>query len=299
MRSSSNSSKQAGKIDHIKEKKSKRNNSSGPKTLFVVGIGPGHQDYLSKRAFHILKTVDTIAGYTVYIDLIRDVISKHQNIVSTGMKKEKERVLTAIKTVLNGNSCALVSSGDPGIYAMAGLVYEICKENDIKLIPLGIKKQDELLEQSLCIEIIPGIPALCAGASVLGAPLMHDFAAISLSDLLTPWKTIEARIEAAAKADFVIVIYNPKSKKRISQIIKTQQIIMKYREGDTPVGIVKGAMRENQQVCIVPLKNLHEANIDMQTTVFIGSTNTSIYCDFMVTPRGYTDKYCLEINGSH
>ena len=243
-----------------------------------------------------MKTVDTIAGYSVYIDLIRPILSAHQQIISSGMQKETERVQKAIQTVLRGRSCALVSSGDPGIYAMAGLVFEICMTNNIQMLSVNADLQNiNTSSQTIRFEVIAGIPALCSGASLLGAPLMHDFAAISLSDLLTPWPMIEARIEAAAKTDFVIVIYNPKSKKRSTHIIKAQQIIMNHRAEDTPVGIVRGAMRENQEVCIVPLKDLHNSRIDMQTTVFIGNSQTQMYCDFMVTPRGYKDKYSLRM----
>ena len=141
------------------------------------------------------------------------------------------------------------------------------------------------------VEVIPGIPALCAGASLLGAPLTHDFAAISLSDLLTPWEVIEKRIEAAARADFVIVLYNPKSKKRTWQLEKAQQILLAHRDSNTPVGIVVSAMRSEQDVRIVPLAQLHKAHVDMQTTVFMGSSQSSRYLDFMITPRGYARKY--------
>ncbi len=222
------------------------------------------------------------------------MITEKQSIISLGMRKEKERANIAIETVLKGKSCAVISSGDPGIYAMAGLIFEMCSENKIEILPVGAKQADN--KKAIQVEVIPGIPALCSGASLLGAPLMHDFATISLSDLLTLWNIIEDRIEAAAKADFVIVIYNPKSKKRVEHIIKAQQIIMKYRDGNTPVGIVRSAMRENQQVSITLLKNLHKAKIDMQTTVFIGNSKTKNYCDFMVTPRGYSDKYNLKSN---
>ena len=265
--------------------------------MYVIGLGPGDPDHLSQKAARILKTVDTIAGYFVYIDLIRPILSDHQQIISSGMQKETERVQKAIQTVLNGKSCALVSSGDPGIYAMAGLVFEICMTNNIQVLSANADIQNtDTSTQALRLEVIAGIPALSSGASLLGAPLMHDFATISLSDLLTPWSTIEARIEAAAKADFVIVIYNPKSKKRTSQIIKAQQIIMNHRSDTTPVGIVRGAMRDNQEVCIVPLKDLHNAKIDMQTTVFVGNSNTRIFGGFMVTPRGYKEKYCLSLD---
>jgi precorrin-3B C17-methyltransferase len=141
------------------------------------------------------------------------------------------------------------------------------------------------------VEVVPGIPALCAGAALLGAPLTHDFAVISLSDLLTPWHIIEQRVEAAAKADFVVVLYNPKSKKRTWQLESAQKILLKYRDSRTPVGIVVSAMRENQRVRIAPLAELHQQHVDMQTTVFIGSSASSRYLDFMVTPRGYAKKY--------
>jgi precorrin-3B C17-methyltransferase len=141
------------------------------------------------------------------------------------------------------------------------------------------------------VEVVPGIPALSAGAALLGAPLTHDFAAISLSDLLTPWEVIAQRLEAAARADFVVVLYNPKSKKRNWQLERAQKILLDYRDGQTPVGIVIGAMRDNQQVRIVALADLHREYVDMQTTVFIGSSASTRYLDFMVTPRGYAQKY--------
>lgn len=177
------------------------------KILCIVGIGPGGSDYMCKRAADVLREVEVVAGYTTYIQLIEPLI-QGKKIVQTGMKKEVERVEAAIETALNGESCAIVSSGDPGIYAMAGLAFEICRKRNIPIFPRGAKT-----DGGLQIEVVPGIPALAAGASLLGAPLTHDFAAISLSDLLTPWDLIEKRIEAAALADFVIVIYNPRSKK--------------------------------------------------------------------------------------
>jgi precorrin-3B C17-methyltransferase len=207
------------------------------------------------------------------------------------MTKEVERVRKAIDIALNGKSCAIVSSGDPGIYAMAGLVFEICKKINLIIKSPFSSAEPEKKIKSLHIEVVPGIPALCAGASLLGAPLTHDFATISLSDLLTPWETIERRIEAAAEADFVIILYNPKSKRRTNQIIKAQKIILKYRDKMTPVGIVTGAMRNNQDVQIIPLKELHTADVNMQTTVFIGSSASVKYLDHMFTPRGYHKKY--------
>jgi len=230
--------------------------------------------------------VDTVAGYKTYIDLISPLIEGKQ-IISSGMTQEVQRVEAAIDAACSGASCALISSGDPGIYAMAGLAFEICQSKDITIIPPG----EGADEKALKVEVIPGVPALCAGASLLGAPLAHDFATISLSDLLTPWERIEKRIEAAAAADFVIVLYNPRSKKRTWQLEKAQQILLRHRDKNTPTGIVVGAMRENQDVHIVPLEKLHEAYVDMQTTVFVGSSSSRCYMDFMVTPRGYEKKY--------
>jgi precorrin-3B C17-methyltransferase len=249
--------------------------------------------HMSRRAVGVLQSVDAIAGYTTYIDLIRPLISENQVVISTGMKKEKERVHAAIRTALEGKSCALISSGDPGVYAMAGLVFEICRENGITLLPLSSTKPASTNAEGLQFDVIPGIPALCAGAALLGAPLMHDFAAISLSDLLTPWDKIEGRLKAAAQSDFVIVLYNPKSKRRKTHLERAQQIIMRHRAGQTPVGIVTRAMRDGEQVRIVSLKDLHTAEVDMQTTVFIGNSTTRTYAGFMVTPRGYSGKYDL------
>lgn len=249
-------------------------------------------EHLSGRAYNILKSVDTVAGYTTYIDLIRP-LTAGKDVVSTGMTKEVERVEAAIDIALRGKSCAIVSSGDAGVYAMAGLVFEMCKAKKIKVARQGVRSEGAVL----VVEVIPGIPALCSGASLLGAPLTHDFAVISLSDLLTPWELIEKRIEAAAQADFVIVLYNPKSRKRNWQLESAQKIILKHRDKNTPAGIVTGAMRENQEVLIVPLESLHTAPVGMQTTVFIGSSASVEYLDFMFTPRGYSEKIDQRVRG--
>ncbi len=231
-----------------------------------------------------------MAGYSTYIELIRPMI-EGKTIISTGMTQEVKRVEASIEQALNSRSCAIVSSGDPGIYAMAGLVLETCKLKRIAIAPPGAGLNNLEAEAALEVEVVPGIPALSAGAALLGAPLTHDFAAISLSDLLTPWEIIEQRLEAAAGADFVVVLYNPKSKKRTWQLERAQQILLKYRDGRTPVGVVVSAMRDTQQVRIAALEDLHREYVDMQTTVFIGSSASSRYLDFMVTPRGYAGKY--------
>ena len=234
----------------------------------------------------MLASVDAVAGYTTYIDLIRPMIEGKQ-IVSTAMKKEVDRVSAALDLALAGTSCAVVSSGDPGVYAMAGLVLEMCRERAIAIGGEASGQDKDRLQ----IEVVPGIPALCSGASLLGAPLTHDFAAVSLSDLLTPWDAIEKRLDAAARADFVIVIYNPKSRRRADHLQRAQQIVLKHRKPDTPVGIVTGAMRDNQRVVLTTLDDLDRAEVDMQTTVFIGNSNTFNYDGYMVTPRGYAKKY--------
>jgi precorrin-3B C17-methyltransferase len=271
----------------------KRDGRHRTNQLFVIGIGPGSLDHLTKRAHDVLAVVDVVVGYKTYIDLIKSLV-KEKELIRSGMTKEVKRVETAIELALNGKSCALVSSGDPGIYAMAGLVFETCKLKKIPVVSPAQGRDHQDSKDALELEVVPGIPALCAGASLLGAPLTHDFAAISLSDLLTPWELIEQRLDAAAKADFVIVLYNPKSRKRTWQLEKAQQILLKYRDNHTPVGIVVGAMRPNQDVRIVSLEKLHSAHIDMQTTVFIGSSTSSKYLDFMVTPRGYSKKYDIQ-----
>jgi precorrin-3B C17-methyltransferase len=237
----------------------------------------------------VLKSVEAVAGYTTYIDLIQPLIAGKQ-IVSTAMKKEVDRVSAAIDLALAGTSCAVVSSGDPGVYAMAGLVLEMCRE---RAIAIGGGSDDDPADR-LAIEVVPGIPALCSGASLLGAPLTHDFAAVSLSDLLTPWEKIETRLEAAARADFVIVLYNPKSRRRADHLARAQAIILSHRDPATPVGIVTGAMRDNQRVTLTTLGELHRAEVDMQTTVFIGNAATFSYDGFMITPRGYAKKYDIK-----
>jgi precorrin-3B C17-methyltransferase len=248
---------------------------------------------LSQRAADVLRSADTIVGYTTYIELIRPLI-RGKTVISTGMTQEVKRVDAAIETALAGRSCAIVSSGDPGIYAMAGLVFEMCTAKQIRVgAPAGTMERDAS-QPRLTVEVIPGIPALCAGAALLGAPLTHDFAAISLSDLLTPWERIEARLDAAARADFVIVIYNPKSRRRSENLEKAQRILLEHRDGRTPVGVVSRAMRPGQKVRVTSLAEVHHAEVDMQTTLFVGSSRSQQYLDFMVTPRGYGRKYDLK-----
>ncbi len=232
-----------------------------------------------------LEEADVIAGYRTYLDLIPAFI-RDKEVISTSMKKEIDRCRAAIARALEGNRVALVSSGDAGIYGMAGLVLELCLREGIPLNP-------PLAEEGIGFRVVPGVPALCAAASLLGAPLMHDFASISLSDLLTPWDLIEERIKAAAGADFVICIYNPRSRKREWQLGRACELIMDSRPGTTPAAVVRKAMRTGEGITITTLKDLPAQEVDMQSICVVGNTRTFSKEGFMVTPRGYGDKYSL------
>ena len=293
MRSSRHFRSGYGTFDRTQTQEPKRHHRRCPPGLYIVGIGPGSVEHLSYRAKEILTAAECIVGYTTYVNLVKPLI-EDKEIVATAMKKEIQRVQTAVESAKSGKICALISSGDPGIYAMAGLVLELCKAQSIPITPVGVGSNLTSSQASLLIEIVPGIPALAAGASLLGAPLTHDFAAISLSDLLTPWSMIEKRLAAAAQADFVIVLYNPKSKRRKEQLPLAQKIILQHRSPETPVGIVVGAMRPEQDVTIMALKDLHTAFVNMQTTIFVGNSVSATYGPFMFTPRGYAGKYELK-----
>ena len=206
-------------------------------------------------------------------DLIKD-----KEILSSGMRQEVDRCAGAAEVARDGKTVAVICSGDPGIYAMAGLVFEVVSAKEEKFG--GVE-----------VEVVPGIPALSSCAARLGAPLMHDFASISLSDLLTPWDLIEKRLDAAASADFVIAIYNPRSKGRPENINRAQEIILRHRPGSTPVGIVKAATRENERVTLTDLDHMLECEIDMLSTVIIGNSQTFTWNGRMITPRGYGNKY--------
>mgnify|MGYP000128212216 FL=1 len=243
--------------------------------LYIVGTGPGDLQYLTQRAKDAIMNSDVIVGYDTYIDLIKDII-KGKEVVSTPMTQEIERAEKAVELALSGKTVSIISGGDPGIYGMAGPVFEILKGRKFK---------------NLRIEIIPGVSALNACAARLGAPLMHDFAVISLSDRLTDWELIEERLESAARVDFVTVLYNPRSKGRPEHIKRAIEIFMKYRSPETPVGIVKSAMRGDERVIISTLKDIPFEEIDMQTTVIIGNSSTYVWNGWMSTPRGYERKF--------
>ncbi len=226
-----------------------------------------------------------VVGYRTYLELIVPFLS-HQEVVATGMKGEVKRCQAAIDRARAGARVALVSSGDAGIYGMAGLVLEICAARELQIGP-----PEGAGEVDLHLEVIPGVPALAAAAALLGAPLMHDFAAISLSDLLTPWETIQKRVELAAQGDLVIVLYNPKSKKRDWQLAAVRELLLQVKDPATPVGIVSKAMREGQEVTVTTLGEMLQHPVDMQTVVVIGNSQTFAYGPYMITPRGYLAKY--------
>ncbi len=245
--------------------------------LSVVGTGPGAADLVTPRAARVLAEAEIVVGYRTYLDLIRDFLVSGQEVISSAMMQEIDRCRQALALADQGRRVALVCGGDPGIYAMAGLVFELARET-------GSRAR---------IKVIPGIAALNSCAAILGAPLMHDFASISLSDLMTPWPVIERRLEAAARADFVIVLYNPRSKKRTSQIERARELVLAHRDPATPVGIVTGATRPHQSVALTTLESMLDEEINMQSTVIIGNSTTFVLNEKMVTPRGYADKYGL------
>ena len=239
--------------------------------IYVTGLGPGAADQMTIRARKVLEKCPVIIGYTVYIDLIREEFP-NKTFLSTPMRKEADRCRMAFAEAQKGQDVAMVCSGDAGVYGMAGLICEVGKDYP-----------------DVGIEIVPGITAASGGAAVLGAPLMHDFAVISLSDLLTPWEKIERRVRAAAEADFVLCIYNPSSKKRADYLRKACEMILEYRNPETVCGIVRNIGRDGETYEILSLEQLRDTQVDMFTTVFIGNSNTMELNGRMVTPRGYKD----------
>lgn len=236
----------------------------------MVGIGPGNLEHLSVKAVEVLKASDCIIGYKTYIDLIKELV-KGKEVITSGMRAEIERASLAIEKTESGKIVSVISSGDPGVYGMAGLILEVARNGKHKIN----------------VEVVPGIPSENAAAALLGAPLMHDHVTISLSDLLTPWDVIEKRIELAAEGDFVIVLYNPKSSERKWQIEKTLDILLNKKPSGTPVGIVKSAMRDGQSLVITTLGEVLEHPIDMTTILIVGNSSTFVYDNYMVTKRGY------------
>ena len=249
--------------------------------LYVVGIGPGAQQHTTPAALAAIADAELIVGYTTYIRLVRHLI-EGKEVLRTGMTEEIGRARAAVERARDGAKVALVSSGDAGIYGMAGLVFEVLRS-------IGWKRGE-----SPELRIIPGMTALSSCGSLVGAPLVHDFCAISLSDLLTPWPVIARRLEAAASADFVIGLYNPASGRRTRQIVEAQATIRRHRSGDTPVALVKSAYRKLQHAVVTDLDHLLDYEIGMLTTVLIGSSQSFVFEGYMVTPRGYGNKYASD-----
>ena len=240
-----------------------------PGTLYVVGMGPGEKKQMTGQALEVMEQCQVIAGYTVYVDLVRGLFPQKE-FLTTAMTREEERCRKAFECCMEGKNTAMICSGDAGVYGMAGLILELAKQYP-----------------GVSVRTVPGITAACAGAAVLGAPLMHDFAVISLSDRLTPLEVIWNRVEAAAQADFVICLYNPASKGRPDYFRQACSRILKYRAGHTVCGLAVNIGREGEGTEVLTLEELKERRVDMFTTVYIGNSHTRQIGPYMVTPRGY------------
>lgn len=246
--------------------------------ILLIGFGPGSHEHMTFRAREAIEESDVVIGYSTYIGLVKDLL-KGKEVIRKGMTEETDRAVEAFEHARQGKVVALVSSGDIGVYGMAGPSYEV-------LFQAGWKPGGDIE-----VELVPGTTALSSCAARVGSPLTHDFCSISLSDLLTPWPTIVARLDAAAASDFVTALYNPKSGRRRQQIVEAQRIFLKYRSPETPVAIVKSAYRKLENIQMVTLKEMSDCDIGMLTTVLIGNSSTFMKEGLMVTPRGYANKY--------
>jgi len=238
--------------------------------LYVVGIGPGAESMMTRQALDAIDECDVIVGYKTYTHLVKGLVGDKQ-VIKTGMCKEIERCQAAIEMAQTGKKVALISSGDAGIYGMAGLILEMVTKKNIDVE----------------VKLIPGMTASIAAASTLGAPLMHDFCHISLSDLLTPWDVIEKRVIAAAQADFVICFYNPRSRGREGHLAKSFELMAPFISPETPVGIVKEASRRKEQKWLTTFSDMDFSLVDMRSMVIVGNRSTYVKDGLMVTPRGY------------
>ena len=243
-----------------------------------VGLGPGDARYLTPAASQALADSDVIVGFRAYIQQIEGLIAGKE-VVSMELGQELERAAAAVDSAYAGKTVAVVSSGDAGIYGMSGPVFRVLTDRDWD-------------GQNPALETVPGVSAMQAAAAVLGSPLMQDFCAISLSDLLTPWEKIRGRLEAAGQGDFVVALYNPRSQRRQSQLLEAREILLKHRPADTPVGIVGDAFRPGQRVKITSLQDLEKEaeSVDMVTIVVIGNSTTYLHGGRVITPRGYEEK---------
>ena len=240
--------------------------------LYVIGIGPGEYEQMTLKAIHAMEKSEVIIGYTVYVDLVKEHFPGKE-FLTTPMKKEVDRCVMAFEEAKKGKVVSMICSGDAGVYGMSGLMYEV-----------GVNYPEVELE------IIPGVTAATGGAAVLGAPLIHDFCLISLSDLLTPWEKIEARLLAAAEADFVVCLYNPSSRKRSDYLQKACDLMMQYKSPETVCGIVSYIGRDGEHYEVMDLKTLRDTKVDMFTTVWVGNSQTKEINGKMVTPRGYRNE---------
>ncbi|EAK8401356.1 precorrin-3B C(17)-methyltransferase [Listeria monocytogenes] len=239
--------------------------------IYVIGIGPGDKRLMTGEALQAIEDAEVIVGYVTYIKLIKELI-KDKEVVKTGMRREIDRCQEAVDIALTGKKVAVVSSGDAGIYGMAGLVLELAEKSN----------------PDLEVKVIPGITASIGAAAVLGAPIMHDFCHISLSDLMTPWEVIEKRLTHAAMADFVVCFYNPRSKGRANHLTNAFQKMMEHKSGDTVVGIVKDVGRKEERKIITTMRDIDYELVDMTTMVIVGNKETYVKNGKMITPRGYT-----------
>lgn len=238
--------------------------------LYVVGIGPGGVENMTLRAIDTIKKSEVIVAYKPYLEYISEFI-EGKEIYSTGMRGEIERCKKAIEYVEGGRDTAIISTGDAGLYGMAGPILELAE---------GIE-----------IEVIPGVTAAFSAASELGSPIMHDYASISLSDLLTPWELIKSRVDHAAQSDMVITLYNPRSKGRPDNLREVIELMLKHKDPETPVGVVKNSGRANTEVRIMKLGEMDYELVDMLTVLIIGNSKTYLKDGKMVTPRGYENKW--------
>ena len=254
--------------------------------IMLVGLGPGSHAHLTARARAAIAEADTVIGYVTYIRLVAELV-EGKEVIKKSMTEELDRAIEAFERARMGKKVALISSGDAGVYGMAGPTFEV-------LFQAGWTP-----DSGIEVEIVPGASALNTCAALVGAPLTHDFCAISLSDLLTPWPTIARRLDAVAYSDFVVALYNPKSGRRTRQIVEARRLFLRHRRPDTPVAIVKSAYRPRQRIEFTTLEKMIECDIGMLSTVLIGNSNTFIRHGLMVTPRGYRNKYDVESGTTH
>lgn len=238
----------------------------------MVGIGPGGAEHRTFKAVDVIRQAEVVVGYGPYIDSLRDLLRPDQDVITSGMRKETQRCQAAIEAARKGATVAMISSGDAGVYGMAGLILELASSE-------GFDGK---------IEIIPGVTAASAAAAALGAPLMLDFAVVSLSDLLVPWETIRRRLELLAEADMVVSLYNPRSKKRVMQLQEAVRIFSQHRPGCTPAGVVTAAGTDDESVVITDLEHLLEKEVGMRSVVIIANSTGKLLDGWLVTPRGYT-----------